>query len=142
MPPQHNVQFTFIYPLPLGYIFTVYSLLSLYLWVTEESSWVEVVPAIPPRHGPLAVKHGLTPRLLNTDDAGVDEVTDVDVGEGIHEILERHPREKVYSFVNIQLYISFISFIFYILLQIHGMIIFCMTCFILIDIPRNQCRCV
>lgn len=137
MPPQHNIQFTFIYPLPLGYIFTVYSLLSLHLWVTEESSWVEVVPAISSRHGPLAVKHGLTPRLLNTDDASVDEVTDVDVGEGIHEILERHPREKVYSFVNIQLYISFISFMFYILLQIHGMIIFCMTCFILIDIPRN-----
>lgn len=44
------------------------------------------------------MKHGLTPRLLNTDDASVDEVTDVDVGEGIHEILERHPREKVYSF--------------------------------------------
>lgn len=83
------------------------------------------------------MKHGLAPCFLNTDDAGVDEVTDVDVGEGIHEILERHPREKVYSFVNIQLYISFISFIFYILLQIHGMIIFCMTCFILIDIPRN-----
>lgn len=82
------------------------------------------------------MKHRFAPRLLNTDDAGVDKVTDVNVGEGIHEILERHPREKVYSFVNIQLYISFISFIFYILLQIHGMIIFCMTCFILIDIPR------
>lgn len=88
------------------------------------------------------MKHGLAPCFLNTDDASVDKVTDVDVGEGIHEILERHPREKVYSFVNIQLYISFISFIFYILLQIHGMIIFFMTCFILIDIPRNQCRCV
>lgn len=85
------------------------------------------------------MKHGLAPCFLNTDDASVDKVTDVDVGEGIHEILERHPREKVYSFVNIQLYISFISFIFYILLQIHGMIIFFMTCFILIDIPRNQC---
>lgn len=87
------------------------------------------------------MKHGLTPRLLNTDDASVDEVTDVDVGEGIHEILERHPREKVYSFVNIQLYIFFISFIFCFLLQIYGMIIFFMTCFILIDIPRNQCCC-
>lgn len=83
------------------------------------------------------MKHRFAPRLLNTDDASVDEVTDVDVGEGVHEILERHPREKVYSIVNIQLYISFISFMFYILLQIHGMIIFCMTCFILIDIPRN-----
>lgn len=90
------------------------------------------------------MKHRFAPRLLNTDDAGVDEVTDIDIGEGVHEILERHPTDKVYSFVNIQLYtgISFISFIFYILLQIHGMIIFFMTCFILIDIPRNQCRCV
>lgn len=46
------------------------------------------------------MKHGLTPRLLNTDDAGVDEVTDVDVGERIHEIRERHPGNKLYSFVN------------------------------------------
>lgn len=80
------------------------------------------------------MKHGLAPRLLNTDDAGVDEVTDIDIGEGVHEILERHPTDKVYSFVNIQLYtgISFISFIFYILLHtcIHGVNVFFMTSFL------------
>lgn len=37
------------------------------------------------------MKHGLAPRLLNADNTGVDEVTDVNVGEGIHEIRERHP---------------------------------------------------
>lgn len=40
------------------------------------------------------MKHGLAPRLLNADDTGVDEVTDVDVGEGIHEIRERHPENN------------------------------------------------
>lgn len=44
------------------------------------------------------MKHGLAPRLLNADYAGVDEVTDVDVGEGIHEIRERHPANVLYIF--------------------------------------------
>lgn len=42
------------------------------------------------------MKHGLAPRLLNADYAGVDEVTDVDVGEGIHEIRERHPANLLF----------------------------------------------
>lgn len=85
----------------LVYIFIVYSLFLFYLWVIEESSWVEVVFVIFFWYGLFVVKYGFILCFFNIDDVGVDEVIDVDVGEGVYEILEWYFREKVYLFVNI-----------------------------------------
>lgn len=62
-----------------------------YLRVAKEGGGVEVVAPVSARHSPLPVEQGLAPGLLNADDAGVDEVTQVYVGEDTHEIRKRHP---------------------------------------------------
>ena len=62
-----------------------------YLRVAKEGGRVEVVAPVPARNGPLPVEQGLAPGLLDADDASVDEVTQVYVGEDTHEIRKRHP---------------------------------------------------
>ena len=62
-----------------------------YLRVAKEGGGVEVVAPVSAWHCPLRVEQGLAPRLLDADDAGVDEVTQVYVGEDTHEIRKRHP---------------------------------------------------
>ena len=62
-----------------------------YLRVAKEGGRVEVVAPVSSRHGPLPVEQGLAPGLLDADDTGVNEVTQVYVGEDTHEIRKRHP---------------------------------------------------